>query len=594
MHGLYSPFAACLARLNANSLRPQLRAGEGCLRCGDQLGVGLLLLLWAWGSSAGVLQLRWTLLLDSAAVFVETAEVRSEIESRTGYRYTDMDHAEKPSGTDYATDGELRALGILAAETVSSPAADRERQMEQYVDRMEANGIRQHSDLWLERRMVGGSDISSLTGDNPFASEAQFLRRKIGLESNSVGVAANWGTMFEPVCCEWVENEFDCEIIGCNMFVMEEGSPITYSPDGLAFMDLGQLSEATSAATDISTPNRATVDAEGLVIEDISPAVESELVTVPDERVVLCEFKCPYSRAPSSRPPAYYIPQVQTGLSVIPVAEVGLLAEAVFRRCAMGDAGPTPDHDSKANPVYKRRTWNPLAIGCIGVHINKEVLESGLYCRGGVTAARFAQFVALYKSEFGRFGCAVNDYANNCLGSTSKGLFVELMHFIDNGFLSLHYFPTVQCGRLVCAEQHRAGPIDRSEPVQVTPAGPFRLVQVPGGAPVREQVTDARGAVVLNFAEHQQYCRNNGYTNVGVLPWKLFNIFYHRIEKDPHFLDELMPRIERAAEAIRRGKLADSDSDKWAVINEYNAAGSGAGCAFFEEDFEEILVPEGF
>ena len=49
-----------------------------------------------------------------------------------------------------------------------------------------------------------------------------------------------------------------------------------------------------------------------------------------------------------------------------------------------------------------------------------------------------------------------------------------------------------------------------------------------------------------------------GKTLIGIMPWKLFKVNYHWIEKEDGYMDALLPRIERAIETIR---LCDGLSD---------------------------------
>jgi hypothetical protein len=188
-----------------------------------------------------------------------------------------------------------------------------------WVNDVAQNGIVQQTPAWLVARETtfGGSTIAALIGLNPYSSAEKTMRQKVGLEKFGGDIKTRWGNLFEDVIKKVFELSHGTRVYGENLYYIKPNTPFAYSPDGLCVMN-----------------------------------VQSR------EQICLVEFKCPFSRNPTKKPPAYYVPQVRMGLSLLDLPSVGILVEAVFRRCTreMFNNGATttetvPRPPSK--PLYK-------------------------------------------------------------------------------------------------------------------------------------------------------------------------------------------------------------------------------------------------
>ena len=65
--------------------------------------------------------------------------------------------------------------------------------------------------------------------------------------------------------------------------------------------------------------------------------------------IILFEFKCPFSRIPDDKIPIHYEYQVKAGLDTIPIADMGIYAEAVFRIST-----PSKLHDNSYNTTFHK------------------------------------------------------------------------------------------------------------------------------------------------------------------------------------------------------------------------------------------------
>ena len=215
-----------------------------------------------------------------------------------------------------------------------------------WVAHVGANGVRQHEAAWTEvrARTCGGSMIASIQGLNPFETYRSAIEKKVGTAPNDRNVKMWWGSLMEYPLREYTAATNFCTIVGNDLFVEGKYPYTSYSPDGLAIMDVHrhEIVEVPDEDGDICLQ-------------------KTEKIT---KEIVLLEFKCPYSRIPSGTPPAYYIPQVKMGLDLIDIATSGLFVEGVFRRCLHSQYDFSESFERTLTKTTKGK--QPLAIGAIG------------------------------------------------------------------------------------------------------------------------------------------------------------------------------------------------------------------------------------
>lgn len=175
---------------------------------------------------------------------------------------------------------------------------DKHTLLTDWVNIVSQNNIDQHSVEWYNERIdtIGGSSIGTIIGVDKYCSLRQFIRDRIN-NRQYTKLCMNWGTLFEDTLREHTERTLNCKIIADNIFI-KHNKYITYSPDGL-----GVLSK---------------------------PLFD-------DEKIVLFEFKCPYSRKFSRAIDDKYVAQVQMGLDLISVSDIGILVQGWFKRAAIND-----------------------------------------------------------------------------------------------------------------------------------------------------------------------------------------------------------------------------------------------------------------
>lgn len=179
----------------------------------------------------------------------------------------------------------------------------------------------QGTEAWIESRrsQFGGSEISTVLGQNPYQTISELINKKIsGVYEDQP--ACVFGRLFEPVAkliltrrMNWEIHEFSC--FKSAMF------PVAYSPDG---------------------------------------------VLIDGDDLKLLEIKCPFRRNNLKEIPEYYRPQVQTGMAIIPVVST-LFVQLRFRLCSLQQLGPNPKYNRwfHHEPIKRVPAKDPVTWGYI-------------------------------------------------------------------------------------------------------------------------------------------------------------------------------------------------------------------------------------
>lgn len=198
----------------------------------------------------------------------------------------------------------------------------------------------QGSQEWLEIRKytIGGSEISTITGDNCFSKLDNLVAQKIGFSKFSGNIACKWGKLFEGVTQQITKRILNIE------HIYETGSlegaikNQRYSPDGLGVVKI--LCESK---------------------------IGNEIIQTDEYCIVLFEYKSPYSSIPMGIIPTHYLPQVKTGLCSIPITDFAIFINNLYRKCAIGDLNETLVYDT----VFHSRDskFVPEKVLALGINI---------------------------------------------------------------------------------------------------------------------------------------------------------------------------------------------------------------------------------
>lgn len=209
---------------------------------------------------------------------------------------------------------------------------------------------------WLNSRIfrIGGSEISTVLGKNPYSNEKKLIRQHVGLD-NFTGYPATWfGNLFEPILIDYVNNYFNCNIIETGSINTDKN--LGYSPDGIAIINKENLDNILKEEHYHHIKNTTIFDN----FDD-------------NNFIILFEFKCPYKRLPDKTEiPEYYLPQPLLGMEIIDICEVGIFIEALYRFCSMDDIKYNNIYNNEYHNDKNILTTNPICYGCMVITYTAE------------------------------------------------------------------------------------------------------------------------------------------------------------------------------------------------------------------------------
>ena len=204
--------------------------------------------------------------------------------------------------------------------------------------------LEQKSTEWLNIRKttIGGSEIGTLLGLNPYSNLRQLVAQKIGINEFRGNLATRWGCLFEDITRRWSQL-----VCGCKEDIIEIGgiegihARQRYSPDGLGIIPL-------KCETVIRLPfNKNNEQKEE----------NRKKIFTREYFIALFEYKSPLRSMPNGKIPKHYYPQVQTGLLNVGVSEVGVFVNNCYRACSLQDLRNSASYYSKslhsAKEVYE-------------------------------------------------------------------------------------------------------------------------------------------------------------------------------------------------------------------------------------------------
>lgn len=210
--------------------------------------------------------------------------------------------------------------------------------------------------------------------------------------------------------------------------------------------------------------------------------------------ILLLEFKCPITRKVTGDIPKYYKPQVLSGLAVSPIAHKGLFIDAIFRKCSIDQLGNNSEYDMVFHKKIGKELY-PIAWGAITIHIQQ--------------SKDITKIKDIYEECFDLEYDASSSNDVIDLGEVSYSIFNDIMSLINDKTL-------ITTQSTVC-------------------------------------FADGRGSIEpLDLKQ-----RPNCYI-VAVLPWKLFDISYVPVDREPNFLENIYPVIQKV-HALVKESLTDGE-----------------------------------
>jgi hypothetical protein len=425
----------------------------------------------------------------------------------------------------------------------------------------------QGSKQWLEERqlIVGGSEMSVVIGKNKYSSIQSLISQKVGLTNFTGNTATRWGNLFESMT----------ELIFKTLFL--NGDPI-YSTGSVPHKEI----EAHRYSPD------------GLCIMKIDGVF----------RIVLLEFKAPFSSVPEKKIPPHYLPQVKAGLCTLDLTEKAVFVNNMFRKCKLSQLDFNPTYDTLFHKDSKKKLEIPEAIACgiILFHIPGQNINEFLSALLGENDANSGDDaddgddddgdddISINKKH--EFATSDSDYesfdADDDIDDDFNKSLLHRLHRNVSLFLNTEMDPA----EYKLLDLGESGTIEMAEWLELfKPERGDSFLKAKYIKPnlnvdsLMDEYDNVYISKELDYVKKQSYlnqihkkynfkktiekykanCLRNGLIPVAVLPWKLIKSDVIVIDKDPEFLNQHKEKINDVISKVKY--IVDNASDLDARAN---------------------------
>lgn len=340
----------------------------------------------------------------------------------------------------------------------------------------------------LKSKTIGGSEIATVLGINPFKKVNSLIADKLGLTEHAFtgNMATRWGTIFETVTREWSQ-----KVLLMDECIQETGSlegvihGQRYSPDGLGIVKL--MSE------------------------------EYKL----DYYIVLFEFKSPYGSLPNGRIPKHYIPQIQTGMLTIPMVELSIFVNNCYRKCSFDNIGFNMEYDTIFHSkdltkkiTKKQKFTDVLACGLIGFYQTKENYDLALtLCGYNSESDSEEDFNAVFNEE--------NTITESKAGYTNTENDIDILMGSRESLVDFGISKLPMLDRLFeLCEEKRVHPIYYPMVLNQEAINELEFIQDHKKTKSYTKLAPKK-IIKLQLKQFLSHCEDTEHYPIGYLPWKL-------------------------------------------------------------------------
>lgn len=409
----------------------------------------------------------------------------------------------------------------------------------------------------LRAGAIGGSEMGTLVGCNPYQKRKDLLASKLGLEKFTGNTATRWGNLMETA----LFNASDLLL-------------------GAESIELGSIPGLRNAAGDIIqmyTPDRLSViDTRRYrqVIQVWNPDFDLETLALPEraELLVLGEGKCPLNRVPNGDVPKQYLAQPLTGACTIPVTDTCLFVDGMFRKCSVADFGYNTAYDAQFHGVSRcELPPSPVMLGFVGFYLADETLVTPTQVDETNLASWILEQLETHDAET----CAalaaaqLSDDAYARVATLLPNLIETLERLRFGGQIASAKYG-LDYGDVNDATFEAA--LARAVDDRFVAGGGLQIYYsplLPGRHPATEailgpQIEDAHDWLYREVRRFLSCCRKASAVPLGIMPWKLFRLSLAPLAKQPDYLARLQPTIEEfiAELGALRAAVADLPSDE--------------------------------
>ena len=197
-----------------------------------------------------------------------------------------------------------------------------------------SKGPVQGSEEWLNLRIpsggsirgrIGGSDMASLIGLNPYKSFNKMMQEKLGLIQKTFPqkLFCWFGLLMEEVAVKIFEKNYNTKVMCKDISLIDiKLNQSIYSPDGICCLPIN-------------------IKSGGIILR---PCEKDDNVAP-----VLVEIKCPLVRPimDDNNVPIHYMPQLQAGLLNIDITKAAIFIDNTFRFCSVESINNEGEFNSK-------------------------------------------------------------------------------------------------------------------------------------------------------------------------------------------------------------------------------------------------------
>ncbi|MGL5934755.1 MAG: YqaJ viral recombinase family protein [Cetobacterium sp.] len=236
----------------------------------------------------------------------------------------------------------------IGDEHACSIQSSKNKIVEKFIENNKHEAI-QGSEQWLRDRrfVIGGSEVSIISGDNCYSTIDELVAQKVGFSNFTGNNATRWGSLFENTSEIFFKTLFSVSVSSTGSIPHKSITNHRYSPDGLCILEYDKN-----------------------YIYKIKPN-KQQLIT-------LLEFKSPYGSVPIRSVPKHYLPQVKAGLCTIDIAEIGLFMNNMFRKCSLNQLNFSMDYDRvyhRDSELKLKNIFAPVANGIMLVSMSKDKIQ---------------------------------------------------------------------------------------------------------------------------------------------------------------------------------------------------------------------------
>lgn len=246
----------------------------------------------------------------------------------------------------------------------------KDRQLKAFVDFYHFLDPQGSAGWKLARTGIGGSEMSVLLDQNAYKDMRNLIAGKIKLPEGefSGSIATRWGNLFEPITNLYMELFFNTRLYETGsipgVLKRSDGTAIQkYSPDGIGLVNKNDYKNIIDQT---SQRYFSTNDSNSKSFREL-----------PEELILLFEFKNPYMRLPKGVVKEDYLAQPKTGMCTIPITDATLFVDSVIRKCSVSDFDLTAAYDTKFHCRKMRKVPYDKAVACgfVGIMDTNEPFE---------------------------------------------------------------------------------------------------------------------------------------------------------------------------------------------------------------------------